>query len=144
MFKFFWLKLSGVIDFIILYKSTNAKIVKEGEEITLNIQNQYYKFPLDSYLVTQNKFVFRTEDGSLHLFFNNSYYAVTFNSENEIKEYINQNSLPIEAQQIQFKDYIMSNELSASLLEMDRMCVVGKSEAIFYGKKEENVCLFFL
>ena len=53
-------------------------IQAEDENLSLNIKKNFVKYPHDSYLISQNLFVFITEINHNHLFLENRYYSFSF------------------------------------------------------------------
>ena len=135
-------KDSNPVDSRIIYKSDTAEITSLS--LTLNILNNFVKFPHNSYLLSQTTFVFLNERSVNHMFLVDRFCQFDF-YEDEIKEIsiMNKGSLPSEISHIKFTDYIMHIEYSGSAKQINNMCKVDTNEIILYGKDGENVYFYY-
>lgn len=138
-------KESNEVDYIIIFKSETVEIQAEDENLSLNIKKNFVKYPHDSYLISQNLFVFITEINHNHLFLENRYYSFSFSSENEIyvPSISNKKNLISNISNIKFKDYIMSISYLGQTIRKDVMCRIESNEIIFYGKNGQNVLFYY-
>ena len=125
---------SNPVDYKIIYQSNTAEINTGTETITLNVINDFIKFPHNSYLLSQPLFVFIKEGDYKNLFLGDGYYNFEISPDNEIQTHQPKINLPSDISNIQFTDYIKLKEKSNYKKEIDNMCKIQGGEVIFYGK----------
>jgi len=135
-------KDSNPVDCRIIYKSITAEITSSS--LTLNILNNFVKFPHNAYLLSQPTFVFLNEGGFNNMFLGDRYFKFDF-YEDEIKanSIINPGNLPSDISNIKFTDYIMHIEYRGTTKQKDNMCKIDSNENIFYRKDGQNLYFYY-
>ena len=137
-------KENNPVKFKILFQSETVQIGTGDSALTLDVKNNFVKFPYDSYLFFQPLFVFVNEANNYNLFLGDGYYYFTISSENEIDSHQSKTSLSPDILDIQFTDYIMLKLKTGYFKEIDKMCKIQPNEIIIYGKTGQNIYCYFI